>query len=334
MSQRTALEYIRGGITPFFRLPTISFESSEPYSGCDAVVLGVPFDRGTTYRPGARFAPYEIRRVSALVQGYHPAHRIDVFEALRAVDGGNVAFPPFSDSVAREAIELEISRVVSAGAVPFVVGGDHSIALPAMRAVSRRHGPLAVVHVDAHLDTSDPSVWGEAYHHGTPIRHAISEGVIEKGQLHQVGVRAPWGHAREAELSTAHGGVLASVDAVGDRGSCAVASEVVAAVGARPVYITFDVDGVDPAFAPGTGTPVPGGLSSREVIRFLRALAGVRIVGMDVVEVCPPLDHADITSHLAAHLLFEGLALAALEGRRLSADPLAVPASSGLAYGK
>jgi len=166
--------------------------------------------------------------------------------------------------------------------------------------------------VDAHLDTSDASVWGEAYHHGTPIRHAITDGLIEKGQLYQVGVRASWGHGGEADLSTAYGATLASANDVVDRGPRAVAAEIAAAIGPRPVYITFDIDGVDPAFAPGTGTPVPGGLSSREVISFLRALAGVRLVGMDVVEVCPPLDHADLTSHLAAHVLFEGLALAAL----------------------
>lgn len=312
MSQQPAFEYIRRGLTPFFRLPTVSIQSPEPYAETDAVIIGVPFDRGTTYQPGARFAPYEIRRVSALVQGFHPTHRIDVFEALRAVDGGNIAFPPFSADGAREAIEEEISRIVRAGAVPFVVGGDHSVALPAMRAVSRRHGPLAVIHVDAHFDTSDASVWGDPHHHGTPIRHAIEEGLIERGQLHQIGIRASWANSGEADLARDHGGTFASADNVAIRGIRAVALEIAAAVGQRNVYITFDVDGIDPAFAPGTGTPVPGGLLSREAIALLRFLAGLRIVGMDLVEVCPALDHADLTSHLAAHLLYEGLALAAV----------------------
>jgi agmatinase len=315
MSQTSAFTYIRQGATPFFRLPQVNVEAAAPYAGLDAVVLGVPYDAATTYRPGARFAPYEVRRVSALVQGFHPVHKVDVFSVLRAADGGNVAVPPFSPALARDAIENEIASVLKAGAVPFALGGDHSIALPAMRAVAKKHGPLAVVHVDAHLDTSDAAVWGDAYHHGTPLRHAIEEGLVERGQLHQVGIRAPWGYPEEGALAAGHGAVLYEMPE-GDRASMKdIAARILAAVGDRPLYITFDIDGIDPAFAPGTGTPVPGGLSAREAITLLRGLAGARLAGMDLVEVCPPLDHADITSHLAAHLLFEGLALAAVRKR-------------------
>ncbi len=171
---------------------------------------------------------------------------------------------------------------------------------------------MRVVHVDAHLDTSDAEVWGDAFHHGTPLRHAIDEGLIEREQLHQIGIRAPWGYPGEGALAASHGATLYDVDAIANRGIQRVAQHIVSCVGDRPVYVTFDVDGVDPAFAPGTGTPVPGGISSREAIALLRGLAGVNIVGMDVVEVCPALDHADITVHLAASLLFEGLALAAV----------------------
>jgi agmatinase len=312
MPQSPALRYVRQGTTPFFRLPQVDVEAASPYAALDAVVIGVPYDAGTTYRPGARFAPYEVRRVSALVQGFHPTHKIDVFGALRVADGGNVAVPPFSASVAREAIENEVGSIVRAGAVPFVVGGDHSIALPAMRAVAREHGPLAVVHVDAHLDTSDAEVWGDAYHHGTPLRHVIQERLVERGQLYQIGIRASWGYAEEGTLAADHGAILYDIDKIATDGIASVAAHIVLAVGTRPVYVTFDVDGVDPAFAPGTGTPVPGGLTSREAIALLRGLAGVKLVGMDLVEVCPALDHADITSHLAAHVLYEGLALVAL----------------------
>jgi agmatinase len=317
MSQTPAFAYIRQGLTPFFRLPAVDVEAASPYAGLDAVVLGVPYDAATTYRPGARFAPYEVRRVSALLQRFHPTHKVDVFAALRAADGGNVAVPPFSAALARDVIENEIASIVSVGAVPFAVGGDHSIALPAMRAVAKRHGPLAVVHVDAHLDTSDAEVWGDPYHHGTPLRHAIQEGLVERGQLFQVGVRATWGYPEEGSLSAGHGATLYDVDTIAARGVAGVAGDIVSRVGDRPLYVTFDIDGVDPAFAPGTGTPVPGGLTSREAIALLRGLAGLRVVGMDLVEVCPALDHADITSYLAAHLLFEGLALAAV--RRASA---------------
>jgi len=310
------MSYIRQGTAPFFRLPCIDVHAGSPYKGLDAVVLGVPWDMSVTYRPGARFAPYEIRRVSALLQGFHPVHKVDVFSALKVADGGNVAIPPFSPALARDVIENEIASIVGAGAVPFAVGGDHSIAYPAMRAVSKVHGPLAVVHLDAHLDTSDAEVWGDAYHHGTPMRHAIQEGLVERGQLHQVAVRAPWGYAAEGSLAADHGATLYDVDSIAARGIASVAHHIVSCVGDRPVYLTLDVDGIDPAFAPGTGTPVPGGISSREAIALLRGLAGVRIVGMDVVEVCPALDHADITCHLAAHLLFEGLALAAVRRGR------------------
>jgi agmatinase len=316
MPQSPAFEYIRQGLSPFFRLPQVDVQAGAPYAGLDAVVIGVPFDMATTYRPGARFAPYEVRRVSAMVQTFHPTHKVDVFGALRAADGGNVAAPPFAPALARDVIENEIAGIVAAGAVPFAVGGDHSIALPAMRAVAKKHGPLAVVHVDAHLDTSDDSVWGDAYHHGTPLRHAITEGLIERGQLHQVGLRATWGYPEEGSVAADHGATLYDPDAMAGRGFAEVGARIASSVSSRPVYITFDIDGVDPAFAPGTGTPVPGGISAREAIGLMRALAGVRVVGMDLVEVCPSLDHADVTSHLAAHLVYEGLALVALSRMR------------------
>ncbi len=318
MAQQSALEYLSHGQTPFFRLPWVPMARPLP-SGTRAVLLGVPFDGGTTYQPGARLAPYHVRRVSALVQGWHPVHRIPVFERAPAVDGGNVVFPPFHPERMRERLEAEVAAVAAAGAAPFVVGGDHSVALPCLRALARAHGPLAVVHVDAHLDTSGPEAWGEPFHHGTPLRHALEEGLVAPGQLHQVGLRGPWGGPGDGDPGAVHGARLHPADELQARGAAAVAREVREAAGDRPVYLTFDVDAVDPAFAPGTGTPVPGGLTSAEALRLVRGLAGVRLVGMDLVEVCPALDHADITSHLAAHLLFEGLALVALRGGGLSA---------------
>src|SRR5260370_14297437 len=204
MPQPLPCPYIRQGMTPFFRLPQVDVQAARPYAELDAVVIGIPYDMATTYRPGARFAPYEVRRVSALVQTFLPVHKVDVFGALRAADGGNVAVPPFAAALARDVIENEIAAIVGAGAVPFAVGGDHSIALPALRAVAKKHGPLAIVHVDAHLDTSDAEVWGDAYHHGTPLRHAIEEGLVERGQLHQIGIRATWGYPEEGALAASH----------------------------------------------------------------------------------------------------------------------------------
>jgi agmatinase len=311
MSQSSAFEYIRAGATPFFRLPVADVRAAAPYTGADAVILGVPYDLAATAQPGARFAPFSVRRTSAYVQTFHPEHKIDVFGTVRAIDGGNVAFPPFARELVRQCIENEVAQVLFAGAVPFLVGGDHSIALPAMRAVAKRHGPLAVVHVDAHLDTSDGGVWADDHHHGTPLRHAITEGLVEKGQLHQIGVRASWGYPEEGALAAGHGAALYGMRAIEEEGVTRIARRIVEAVGARPAYITFDIDGVDPAYAPGTGTPEPGGLTAREALHLMRSLRGLNVVGFDLVEVCPALDHADITSHLASRVLYEALALLA-----------------------
>jgi agmatinase len=313
MSQQSAFEYLRHGQTPFFRLPSADpREIASGGGGVSAVIVGAPHDGGTTYQPGARFAPFHVRRVSALVQSFHPHHRVDVFGRLRVVDGGNAVFPPFERQAMREAVESTIGSVLAGGAVPFLVGGDHSVTLPSLRAIAAAHGPIALVHVDAHLDTSGSEVWGDAYHHGTPIRHALAEGLVAAGQLYQIGIRAPWGSGDEGALAARFGAHQVTAAQVGERGIAAVMAEVREKIGELPVYITFDVDGVDPAFAPGTGTPVPGGLTAREALGLLRGLAGTRLVGMDVVEVSPALDHADLTCHLAAHLMYEGLALAAL----------------------
>lgn len=308
MPQLSALEYIRGGQTPFFRLPC-----ADPHDlkGVDAALIGVTFDTGTTYQPGARLAPYHLRRVSALVQSVHPAHGVDVFAQVRAVDAGNVAFPPFEPGAMREAVQHDVSAIAAAGAVPFVVGGDHSVALPVLRALAKLHGPLATLHVDAHLDTSGPETWGSAHHHGTPFRHALEEGLIAPGRLVQIGLRSTWGKLSDPDFARSRDARQIPMEEIEERGMAAVSREVRERLGAGPVYVSFDVDAIDPAFAPGTGTPVPGGMTSREAFTLLRALKGVKLAGMDLVEVCPALDHADLTCHLGAHLLFEGLALLA-----------------------
>jgi agmatinase len=274
-------------------------------------LLGVPWDGGSTYQPGARLGPYHVRRVSALIQSYHPVHRLDVFSALRAIDGGNVAVSPFQRASTESMVQEEVAAILAAGASPFLVGGDHSIALPALRAIVQQHGPIALVHVDAHLDTSGAEVWGAEFHHGTPIRHAIEEGLIARDQLFQVGLRATWSSPEDGAVAADHGAKMFGMTELSARGVRAVATEIRETIGGRPTYVSFDIDAIDPAFAPGTGTPVAGGLSSREAIELMRGLSGVAMVGMDVVEVVPQLDHSDITAHLAAQILFEGLAITA-----------------------
>ncbi len=317
MTQEPAHVYLRHGLAPFFRLRRADLEAglSAGLAAVDAALLGVPWDGGVTYRPGARFAPYELRRVSALLQSYHPGHAIDVFARLRTVDAGNVPLAPFGPAAAREAVEASVAALVDAGTRPFLVGGDHSITLPALRALARRHGPLAMIHIDAHLDTSTAATWGEAIHHGTVIRNACDEGQIARHQLYQLGVRATWATSSDGDYACEHGGRRYGVDRITDTGAATLAQQIARGLGDHPVYVSLDVDAIDPAFAPGTGTPVPGGLSSREALALLRGLAGINLVGMDLVEVCPALDHADITLHLGAALLYEGLALAAIAVR-------------------
>jgi agmatinase len=305
--QDSAVSYLRHGQTPFFRLP-----ASLDVANADVALLGVPHDGGTTYQPGARLAPYHVRRVSALIQNHHPVHDVDVFTRLRCIDAGNIVFPPFDRAAMRSAIEAEVRQLVAGEVSPFVVGGDHSITLPVLRALTKRIGPVAVVHFDAHLDLSGPEVWADEFHHGTPMRHAIDEGLVQKGQLYQIGIRGPRGTSHDDAIAKGHESTLMSSDDIGYHGVRRICSELRERIGTRPVYITFDVDAVDPAFAPGTGTPVPGGLTAREALGLLRGLAGIDVRGGDVVEVCPALDHADITSHLAAHILWEMLALVAL----------------------
>lgn len=309
MGQLSALEYLREGQTPFFRLPRA--DAGCLPAGTRAAILGVPTDAGTTYQPGARLAPFHVRRVSALLQGWHAGRAVAVFDGTAAVDAGNVVFPPFDRAAAREAIEASVADVLRQEAIPFLVGGDHSITLPALRAAARRHGPLAVLHLDAHLDTSGPETWGDPWHHGTPIGHAIAEGLVAPGRLFQVGLRGPWGSALDGAPGDRVGARRVAADAIPPGGVGPLAEAIDASLGGLPTWITIDVDVLDPAHAPGTGTPVPGGLTSRELLSLLSSLRAVRLAGMDIVEVCPPLDHADLTSHVAAHVLFEGLALLA-----------------------
>jgi agmatinase len=339
MRPSPALDYLRHGQTPFFRLPLaepgpLGDPTRFVHGGerARAVLLGVPYDGGTTYLPGARVAPYHVRRVSALLSSFHPVHRIDTFAELPTLDGGNVPVSPFDAAMMREAVFAEIMAVQAAGAVPFVVGGDHSITIPILRAIHAQHGPVCVLHVDAHFDLTEASVWGEDFHHGTPIRHGLEQGWIAEGGLFQVGLRGGWKDGHEAERTLAHGGRIYPAALFEQRSAREIALEIRQEVGQRPLYLSIDVDAIDPAFAPGTGTAVPGGLSSREAISLLTHLVGTKIVGMDLVEVSPPHDHADLTSMLAAHLLFEGSSLLAMEiqatSRRDNQPPQAEPGES------
>jgi len=283
------------------RLPHV-----EDPRGLDVAIVGVPYDGGTSYRPGARFGPREIRSQSSLIRSYSYFQKVAPFARLNVADVGDVDPPPVSIEKCYEAVTARVGAIAAAGARPLVIGGDHSISLPVLRALAKQHGPLALVQIDAHIDTWD-EYFGGKYFHGTPFRRAIEEGLIDGRRFIQVGIRGPMYGEEDFEFHREHGITMIDIDLVKDRGMPWVLSEIRRVV-TGPAYMTFDIDGVDPAFAPGTGTPEVGGLTSHEAQRLVRGLAGLTLVGGDIVEVSPLYDGpGQITAVLAANLMFEFL---------------------------
>ena len=293
----------------FMRLP-----HSTDLAGVDVALLGVPFDSGTSYRPGARLGPREIRAQSSLIRPYSHFQRVAPFDRLSVVDAGDVDASPVSLELAHAAIEARVTDVVSAGALPLVVGGDHSVSLPVLRAVARRHGPVGLVHFDSHIDTWDED-FGSKLFHGSSFYYAVTEGLVDPRRFIQVGIREPMYGSDDFAFQRERGITVLDIDEVLRDGVDAVSARIRSVVGQGAVYVTFDIDVVDPAFAPGTGTPEVGGLTSHQAQQLVRGLAGLSIVGADVVEVAPPFDGpGQITALLAANLLFELLCVVA--GRR------------------
>ena len=300
------------GEATFARLPRIT-----EVSRADVAILGVPFDTGVSYRPGARFGPGHIRESSRLLRPYNPALGVHPFGAQQVADAGDVAVNPFSIDEAITEIEGAARSLLSpvGGGVGtlLTLGGDHTIALPLLRAVSAVHGPVAVVHFDAHLDTWD-TYFGAAYTHGTPFRRASEEGILDKTGCLHVGTRGPLYSSDDLTDDTALGFQVLPATDVEQLGVAGMIEAVAARVGDRPVYVSIDIDVLDPAFAPGTGTPEAGGLTSRELLAVLRSLARLNLVGADIVEVAPVYDHAQVTGIAAAHVGYE--LLSALAARR------------------
>jgi agmatinase/guanidinopropionase len=287
--------------------------ASRELDGIDAAVVGIPFDSGTTYRSGARFGPRSIRASSPLIWGYNRALGVSPTEELKLVDYGDVGVVPVDIRATMAEIAEEAASIIRAGATIVALGGDHSISLPLLRAHAARYGELAVVHFDSHPDTWDQEFEDQPYSHGTPFRRAIEEKLIDPEAYVQVGIRGPFA-VPKGQLEPAHAGVrMITTENVFDLGVQAVINEIGAAIGDQPVYVSLDIDSVDPAFAPGTGTPEVGGLSSFQMLQLVRGLRGLNIVGFDLVEVCPAYDHGDITSILAANLAFEFLSLLAVD---------------------
>lgn len=288
-----------GGPATFARLPRL-----DEVARADVAVLGVPFDSGVSYRPGARFGPGHIRASSKLLRTYNPVQDVEPFAVQQVVDAGDIACNPFDIMDAVKQVDEGARSVVDTGAKLMTIGGDHTIALPLLRVMHELHGPVAVVHFDAHLDTWD-TYFGAPVTHGTPFRRASEEGLIDKtGSMH-VGIRGPLYSRADLTDDQVLGFQVIGSHEMDDHGWRGAVERIRARVGDRPVYVSLDIDVLDPAFAPGTGTPEAGGLTSRELLHILRSFNALNLIGADIVEVAPAYDHAEVTGIAAAHAAYE-----------------------------
>jgi agmatinase len=293
------------GPTTFARLPEL-----DDVGSAAVAILGIPFDSGVSYRPGARFGPAAIRAGSKLLRPYHPDLDLEPWAVHQVADAGDVACNPFDIGAALTEIETAARATLAQAGRIVALGGDHTVALPLLRVAKERFGPVALVHFDAHLDTWD-TYFGAAYTHGTPFRRAVEEDLLAVGRSVHVGIRGPLYGASDLGDDAAMGFAIISTADVARHGVDAAIEGIRARVGDAPVYISVDIDVLDPAHAPGTGTPEPGGLTTRELQAILRGLIGLPIVGADVVEVAPPYDHAELTALAAANVAYELLGLLA-----------------------
>ncbi len=294
-----------GGLPTFFRLP-----ATEELGAVDIGLIGVPFDGGVTNRPGARHGPREVRNQSSLLRSINPVTGVAPFAAARVADLGDAWIEePYALESAHAEIEAFFGNVRAAGVTTLAVGGDHSISLPILRALSAA-GPLGMVHVDAHCDTGDDYL-GSRFHHGAPFRRAVEENLLEPRRVIQIGIRGTLNDPNMWRFSTESGMRVLSMDEFHDGGWRFALEEAKRVVGDGPAYLSFDIDALDPLYAPGTGTPEAGGISTIEAIRFLRGLTGLDFRGADLVEVSPPFDHTGLTALHGASILFELLCLLA-----------------------
>ena len=292
-------------IPTFMRLPV-----ERDAAKLDIALIGVPWDGGTTNRPGARHGPREIRNMSSMMRKIHPVSGIQPYRLARVGDHGDVPVNPadLNDTLGR--VERFFARVHAAGAIPLSAGGDHLITLPIMRAIARGR-PVGMVHFDAHSDTWDSYFGGYKFTHGTPFRRAIEEGLLDPKRTVQIGIRGSLYNADDMDWAHAQGIRVIGIEEYFDLGVAAVIAEARRVVGDGPTYVSFDVDGLDPVYAPGTGTPEVGGFSTHEAQRMLRGLQGLDLVGGDVVEVSPPFDPSGNTALVGATMMFEILCVLA-----------------------
>ena len=290
------------GNASMFRLPV-----SETADGVDVGIIGVPLDIGTSNRNGTRYGPRQVRAESVLVRPYNMATRAAPFDSFQVADLGDVALNPYNLSACIEIIEQHYSAVLENAVTPVSIGGDHTITLPILRAITRKHGPVALIHVDAHADVND-TMFGEPVAHGTIFRRAIEEKLVDPRSMVQIGLRATGYAAEDFDWARDQGVTVVQAEACWYKSLAPLMEEVRRLVGPdQPAYLSFDIDGLDPSVAPGTGTPEPGGLTGSQGLEIIRGCYGLNLVGCDLVEVSPPYDTTGNTALLAANLLFEML---------------------------
>jgi agmatinase len=288
-----------GGPATFARLPQL-----DQVDRADVAILGVPFDSGVSYRPGARFGPGHVRASSKLLRTYNPVQDVEPFHVQQVADAGDIACNPFDIQDAIKQIDEGVRGVLDTSSKLVTIGGDHTIALPLLRVMHELHGEIAVVHFDAHLDTWD-TYFGAPLTHGTPFRRASEEGLIDKTASMHVGIRGPLYSPQDLTDDQVLGFQVIGSHEMDDLGWRGAVAQIRRRVGDRPTYVSLDIDVLDPAYAPGTGTPEAGGLTSRELLNILRAFSGLNLVGADIVEVAPAYDHAEVTGIAAAHAAYE-----------------------------
>lgn len=300
-----------GGPATMMRLPT-----QPTAEGLDAAFIGVPLDVGTSNRPGTRLGPRQIRDESRMLRPYNMATRAAPFDSLQVADIGDVPINTFHLPKTVDIISRFYDEVLSHGCIPLTLGGDHLITLPILRAIANKHGPVGLIHIDAHADVNE-HMFGEPVAHGTPFRRAIEEGLIEPARMAQIGLRGSGYAADDFDWARSRGVRVVQAEECWYRSLAPLMAEVRAQLGAGPVYLTFDIDGLDPAFAPGTGTPEIGGLTTHQGLEIVRGCAGLQLVGADLVEVAPPYDTSGNTALVGANLLFEMLCvLPGVDARR------------------
>ncbi|MCE7008165.1 agmatinase [Kibdelosporangium philippinense] len=311
-------------VATFMRLPLVP----DP-TGRDVVVIGAPYDGGASYRPGARLAPRAIRHESCLIHGTGIDRGPNIFDVIDVVDAGDIDLSPFSMELAIDTATEALTDLLRRNNAFLMFGGDHSLSLPGMRAAYDKHGPLAVLHLDAHSDTFPP-VYGGLHHHGTPFRWGLEEGLIDAHSMIQIGIRGHNPSPDSLDFPRGRGvTVVTAQECTGIEATKQNAQRIREVVGDRPLYVSIDIDVADPAFAPGTGTPAPGGLSSREVLALLDAIGDLNPVGFDVVEVSPPWDPSGITALLAAEIGAELLYQYSRAHRRGPAERAALATANG-----